>query len=267
MSILILSYLIIGLCAGLLSGLLGLGGGGVIVPALLALFSQLQFPAEHLMHIVTATSLAAIAITAAMTTWLQNKRKAVQWSVLKWLIPGMMSGACVGIVIANALPGYLLKNAFAFFCLLQGGTMLIGNGQLLPTTAKPRLNILPAFLIAMIIGVCAGLLGIGGGILLIPFLLWYGLEMPAVSATSAASALPTALSGALSAMVVGWHIPGLPMESIGYVYWPAALTIGVASLVAAPFGVSLVHRLPVKWVKRFFGGILLIVAWTMMPSF
>ncbi len=267
MSIFFLGYLLIGLCAGLLSGLLGLGGGVVIVPALLALFSQLQFPAEHLMHIVTATSLATIAITASMTTWLQNKRKAVQWSVLKWLIPGMVSGACVGVVIANALPGHLLKTAFAFFCLLQGGRMLISNSQLSESTTKQRLSVLPAFLMATGIGVCAGLLGIGGGVLVIPFLLWYGLEMPAVSATSAACALPTALAGALSAMVVGWHIPGLPMESVGYVYWPAALGIGLASLVAAPFGVWLVHRLPVRLVKRFFGGILLIVAWTMMPSF
>ncbi len=262
-----LGYLIIGLCAGLLSGLLGLGGGIVIVPALLALFSQLQFPAEHLMHIVTATSLATIAITASMTTWLQNKRKAVRWSILKWLIPGMMSGAGMGVVIASVLPGHLLKTAFAFFCLLQSGRMLIGNTQLSQTTPHPRLSLLPALLMAIMIGICAGLLGIGGGVLVIPFLLWYGLEMPVVSATSAASALPTALSGALSAMVVGWHIPGLPKASIGYVYWPAALGIGLASLVAAPLGVWLVHRLPVVLVKRFFGGILLIVAWTMMPSF
>jgi len=127
--------------------------------------------------------------------------------------------------------------------------MLLGRTELI---AKPerKIPLVLAFLFAWLIGICAGLLGIGGGVLVIPFLLWCGLEMPAVSATSAASTLPTATSGALSSMVVGWHISGLPSESLGYVYWPAALCIGLASLIAAPIGVLLVHRLPVLLVKR-----------------
>ncbi|HRE31458.1 MAG TPA: sulfite exporter TauE/SafE family protein [Candidatus Berkiella sp.] len=266
MSYLFLGYILTGLCAGLLSGLLGLGGGIVIVPALIALFSMQSFPHEHLMHIATGTSLATILITSFMTTWVQSKRKAVQWGVLKWLIPGTVLGALCGTVIGNYLPGHLLKTAFAFFCLLLSGKMLLGRTELI---AKPerKIPLVLAFLFAWLIGICAGLLGIGGGVLVIPFLLWCGLEMPAVSATSAASTLPTATSGALSSMVVGWHISGLPSESLGYVYWPAALCIGLASLIAAPIGVLLVHRLPVLLVKRIFGGILLIVAWTMMPSF
>ncbi len=268
MSLVYIYYIVTGLLAGLLSGLLGLGGGVVVVPALLAIFSWEQFSHSNVMQIATATSLATIFITSLMTTWVQSKRKAVQWEVLKWLIPGMVVGALCGIVLGKYLPSHILKTAFAFFCLLLGAKMLIDNKKPIIKEAGPRkINKLLPFLLAVFIGMSSGLLGIGGGVLVIPFLIWYGLEIPQVSATSAASALPTALAGAISAMVVGWSVTGLPPGSIGFVYWPAALSIGLSSLVAAPLGVMLVHKLPVVVVKRIFGGILLLMAWTMMPSF
>lgn len=266
MSLLYLGYVLTGLLAGLLSGLLGLGGGIVIVPALMLLFSWQQFPPEHLMHIATSTSLATIVLTALMTTFMQNKRKAVKWEILKWLIPGMMLGALCGMLIATLIPSHLLKTAFAFFCLLLGIKMIIGRDKTSSNKNRPVSKMLSVS-VAVLIGMSSGLLGIGGGVLVIPFLIWYGLDIPQVSATSAASALPTAASGALSAMVVGWHTVGLPAKTVGYVYWPAALCIGAASLVASPVGVLLVHKLPVPIIKRIFGSILLLVAWTMMPSF
>ncbi len=266
MSLLFVAYMLIGVLAGLLSGLLGLGGGVVIVPALLALFSWQHFPQEFLMQMATGTSLATIVITALMTTFIQNKQKAVQWAVLKWLIPGMVLGALLGILIGAHIPGYMLKTGFAFFCLLLGIKMIVGNAKRTTIEKRPIPKGLP-FFVAVLIGVSSGLLGIGGGVLVIPFLMWYGLDLPSVSATSAASTLPTAASGAVSAMVVGWHMAGLPANTVGYVYWPAALAIGIASIVTAPFGVWLVHRLPVSIIKRIFGSILLVVAWTMMPSF
>ena len=269
MSLVYLFYVLTGLLAGLLSGLLGIGGGVVIVPALLALFSWQKFSTVHMMQIATATSLATIFITSVMTTWVQSKRKAVQWGVLKWMIPGMVLGALLGIVIGKYLPSHFLKAAFAFFCLLLGIKMLLNKPKQLTTeesTPRKIMKGLPFFL-TISIGVCSGLLGIGGGVLVVPFLLWYGLAIPQVSATSAASGLPTSLAGAISAVIVGWHMADLPAHSLGLVYWPAALCIGLASIIAAPIGVLLVHKLPVLAVKRIFGGILLIVAWTMMPSF
>lgn len=266
MSLLLAAYILTGLIAGLLSGLLGLGGGVVIVPALLALFSWQHFPQEFLMQMATGTSLATIVITALMTTVIQNKHKAVQWAVLKWLVPGMVLGALAGNIIGAHIPGHFLKTAFAFFCLLLGIKMIVGNAKMIASKEHHLPKVMP-FIVSILIGMSSGLLGIGGGVLVIPFLMWYGLDVPSVSATSAASTLPTAASGAVSAMVVGWHILGLPAKSIGYVYWPAALSIGIASILAAPIGIWLVHRLPVPIIKRIFGSILLIVAWTMMPSF
>lgn len=266
MSLILIAYVIVGFVAGLLSGLLGLGGGVVIVPSLLVLFSWQQFPEDQLMHLATGTSLATVVITSLMTTWVQSKQKSVQWAVLTWLIPGMVLGALGGIVVGNFLPGAFLKSAFAFFCLLLGVKMLLATQSLITPEKKAPPKVL-AIVLAIFIGMCAGLLGIGGGVLVIPLLLWYGLEVPQVSATSAACALPTAASGAITAMVVGWHTLGLPAKSLGFVYWPAAVSMGIASLFASPIGVWLVHRLPVAIVKRIFGGILLIIAATMMPSF
>ncbi|MGE3319724.1 MAG: sulfite exporter TauE/SafE family protein [Candidatus Berkiella sp.] len=256
----------IGLGAGLLSGLLGLGGGVVIVPSLLMIFSWQQFPNAQMMQIATSTSLAVIVTTSIMTTWVQSKRKTVKWHVLKWLVPGMMFGALLGIVVGQYLPSHLLKTTFAFFCIIQAIKMILGQTPT-KTHELRKVTIIIPFLLSVIIGMSSGLLGIGGGLLVIPLLLWYGLAVPEVSATSAASAFPTALSGAATAMVVGWHIPELPPQCWGFVYWPAALVIGLSSLVAAPLGVWLVHHLPVLIVKRIFGGILLFVAFTVMPSF
>lgn len=266
MSLIGIAYVLIGLCAGLLSGLLGLGGGVVIVPSLLLIFSWQQFDSTKIMQLATSTSLAAIVTTSMMTTWVQSKRKTVQWGVLKWLVPGMMLGALLGIVLGQYLPSHWLKALFAFFCLIQAIKMILGKTAVKTHEPHKVATIIP-FMLSVIIGMSSGLLGIGGGILVIPLLLWYGLAVPQVSATSAASAFPTALSGAVTAMVVGWHTEGLPAYCLGFVYWPAALVIGLSSLVASPVGVWLVHRLPVEVVKRIFGVILLIVAFTVMPSF
>jgi hypothetical protein len=259
-----LIFAAIGLLSGLLSGLLGLGGGIVIVPALTALFTWRHFPAQHLMQIVTATSLATIFITSIMTIWEQNKRKGVQWSLLPLLIPGIVVGTTIGVWLGKYLPTPVLQGIFAVFCLLMSIRLLFfpeygsANGF-----KKPPVIVL--FLFSLMVGVASGLLGIGGGLLLIPLLLWLELPMSQVSATSASCVLPVALAGALSAIALGWHASALPLHSWGFVYWPGALVMGLASLASARAGVFLAHYLPQLVVKRIFAVILLFVAWRMFP--
>lgn len=262
MTLLIIAYLAIGLLAGILSGLLGLGGGVVIVPALVAIFTWQKFPSDISMHMAAGTSLAVVMLTTASATWSQHKRKAVAWNYLKYLIPGMVIGAIIGVYLGERLSSQALRYAFAIFCVVLAYRLIFAKVK--PLNAELRLYSKWALLtIALFAGVLAGLLGIGGGAIVIPLLMWLGLSMPMVSGTSAACAFPTAVTGSIFSMIVGLHYYGLPDYSTGFIYWPAAIILGVGSMIAAPAGVALAHRLPEKTVKRIFALILVLIAWQM----
>lgn len=261
----LLSYVIVGIVTGILSGLLGLGGGVVMVPALTFLFSWQGFPNEYLMQLAAGTSLAAMIMTTLMATWSHHRRGTVQWTMLKYFLPGMVGGSLLGVWIAKQVSTQSLRWIFACFAVLLSLKLLFAAKD--QESAKVRaLNLATLFMFAIGIGILAGLLGLGGGVLLIPLFLWLGLTMTQASATSAACAFPTSIAGATTAMIVGWHIPGLPPMTWGFVVLPVALILGFASLFGAPLGVILAHRLPVIVIKRIFGGLLLLIAWRMVSS-
>jgi len=118
--LLLTSYIIVGLLAGLLPGLFGLGGGVIMVPSLVFLFAHQHFPPEHIMHLATGTSLASIFFLTFVTTWQYHRKGAVQWRTLRYLIPGMTLGVWVGVWIGKALPTRTLTIAFACFCIGLG---------------------------------------------------------------------------------------------------------------------------------------------------
>ncbi len=259
----ILAYILIGILTGIMSGLLGIGGGVIMVPALVVIFNWQGLPQHYLMQIVTATSLTAIIMTTFMAAWSHHKRGAVQWSLLKTFIPGTVIGALIGVWIAKQISTHHLQIAFAVFAILLGLRLIWGahkKDKVVKSTPHP----LVLLLLASLVGILSGMLGLGGGVLLVPIFLWLGVAMVQASATSAACAFPTALSGSIMAMIAGWHISGLPAMCFGFVYLPAALILGLASLVGAPLGVALAHRLPVPIVKRIFGVVLLLIAGRMM---
>lgn len=261
MTLLMIAYLALGLVAGILSGLLGLGGGIVIVPALFAIFTWQKFPNDISMHLAAGTSLAIVMLTTASVTWSSHKRNAVAWNYLQYLVPGMIIGAACGVYLGERLSSQVLRYAFAIFCLTLSIRLIFANGK--KRRAEPRFSKPLLLAVGLFAGTLAGLLGIGGGAVIIPFLMWLGLSMPKVSGTSAASAFPTAVAGTITSMVVGLQYSGLPQYSTGFIYWPAAILLGLSSIVAAPIGVALAHRLPEKIVKQIFAMVLVLIAWQM----
>ncbi|MBS0290428.1 MAG: sulfite exporter TauE/SafE family protein [Proteobacteria bacterium] len=254
-----IAYFIIGIITGVMSGLLGLGGGVIMVPALTFLFSWQAFPEQHIMHLATGTSLAAMIMTTMITVWSHNKRGVVQWSLLQYFLPGAMLGSLLGVYFARFISTNHLKIIFALFIIILGLRLIWGANRKnkIAKNFPPKIFL---FLLATLIGMLSGMIGLGGGLLFIPLFLWLGNSMVQASATSAACAFPTALTGALMAAIVGWHIEGLPAKTWGFIYWPGALTFGLASLISSPFGVSMAHHLPVPTLKRIFGGVLLVIA-------
>jgi uncharacterized membrane protein YfcA len=251
-----LAFATVGTVAGLLAGLLGIGGGAVIVPALILLFGQLGFSDAWIPHQAVATSLTTVIASGAASAWSHHRRGAVRWDLFIRLVPWLLVGGWLGAFVAGWLPALWLKRMFALFLLYNGLRMLISSPA---KSARPLPSTRIVGAVTTAFGALSALLGIGGGILIVPFLTRHGITMQRAVATSSACGVPLALAGSIGFMVAGWGRSGLPAHSIGFVYWPAALAIMATSMPMATLGAQLAHRLPTRMLKRIFGVLLLAV--------
>ncbi|MEE8387839.1 MAG: sulfite exporter TauE/SafE family protein [Acidiferrobacterales bacterium] len=246
-----------GAIAGVLAGLLGIGGGIIIVPVLALVLSGQGVSPQVVMHISIGTSLATIVTTSLSSIRAHQKRKTIKWSVFRRITPGILVGALLGALIAEALAGNILRIAFACFMLLVALQMALSK-------QPPPHRQLPAKfgmgLAGLVIGTIASLMGVGGGSMSVPFLTWCNIAVRNAVATSAAIGLPIAVSGAAGFILMGWGSSDLPPWSAGYVNLPAYLGIVIASTAFAPVGAALAHRLPPMVLKRFFSAFLLLLA-------
>ena len=251
-----LGYAGLGIVAGVLAGLFGVGGGTIIVPALLLAFSwQSVDPALH-MHLAVGTSLASIVMTSVSSTWQHHQQAAVRWPLVWWLVPGLALGVWLGADIAAALSGAQLKRLFGVFALLVA--LQMGAGwQPAAVRALPGRWVLVCA--GGVIGLVSAFFGIGGGALTVPFLVACRVRMQEAVATAAACGFPIALGGALAYVWQGWDVATLPVHSAGFVYGPAWLGIAVTSIPAARFGARLAHRWDPLKLKRAFALFLLLV--------
>lgn len=254
-------YVLLGGIAGLLAGLLGIGGGLVMVPGLLWLFVLGGVESTALTQLAVGTSLAVIVFTAAVSTAAHHRHRAVQWPVVARLAPGLVLGAVLGATLADRLDSLALRRVFALFELLVALQLLL---DLRPSPAR-ALPAGPALAGAGgLIGLVSALVGIGGGTLTTPFLLWCRLGLRRAIATSAACGLPIALAGAASYGVMGEE--GMLAWRSGHVYWPAVLALAPASMAAAPLGARLTHILPLPWLRRGFALLLGLVGLRLLAA-
>lgn len=251
------AYLGTGVVAGLIAGLLGVGGGVVVVPALVWLFAEAGFIEGWIFHLAVGTSLAILIGTGSASAYSHHRRGAVHWDLVRILVPGLVVGAWIGSAVAGLLDEAWLRRIFGLFMVYVGLSMLLtrarGEGRGLPGALGMRLA-------GTGIGSLSALLGIGGGVLTVPFLSRSGLDMRRAVATSAACGPPIALAGVLGFIAVGWGREGLPPGSTGFVYWPAVAGILLASAPSAPIGAHLAHSLPLPVLKRIFAVLVLAVA-------
>jgi uncharacterized membrane protein YfcA len=257
----LLAYLAVGVAAGLIAGMLGLGGGVVIVPALALVFPLLGLPSPVLMHLAIGTSLAVIVPTSLSSTLAHYRRGAVDLPLLCLLLPGLVPGALLGGWLADKLPSALLARVFGVF-VIGVATQIFFNAT------APGRRPLPghAGLLAtgMVIGTASTLLGIGGGSLTVPFLNYCRVDMRRAVATSSACGLVLGVVGAATFLWAGRDHPGLPPGAIGYLYLPAFVGIAVASVLTAPYGARLAHSLPVPTLKRAFSVFLMLAGLRML---
>ena len=234
-----LVYLLLGSFAGLLAGLLGVGGGIIIVPMLVFVFTWQKIPAAYIQHLALGTSLATIVFTSLSSVRAHHAHQAVNWPVFRRITPGIVAGTLFGTWIASQLSTPFLKIFFIIFTFYVSAQMLL---DIKPKPTRQLPGLAGFSLVGGGIGVISSLVGIGGGSMSVPFLAWCNVKMHNAIGTSAAIGFPIALSGAVGYLLNGLSIRDLPAYSAGFIYLPALIGIAAASFCTAPLGARLAHR-------------------------
>jgi len=249
------SYLALGACAGLLAGLLGVGGGLIIVPVLTFLFTAQDLTPRFILHLALGTSLASIMFTSVSSMRAHHDKGSVDWQIFRRITPGIVTGTLLGAWIASHLSTRFLKGFFVVFLYYVAFKMLL---NVKPKPARQLPGKVGMFGIGSLIGGVSSLVGIGGGSMSVPFMVWCNVSMRNAIGTSAAIGFPIALAGTIGYLINGLSAANLPDSSLGFVYLPALFGISLTSTLAAPLGARLAHILPVSGLSKSFALLLIV---------
>jgi uncharacterized membrane protein YfcA len=256
-----LGYPALGIFAGFIAGLFGVGGGLTIVPLLFMLFSAQDFPPQHAMHLALGTSMATIVFTSIASTRAHHSHGAVRWDVVKAFAPGLMLGTFSGSFFAALVPTRPLAMIFTAIVYYASLQMIL---DFKPNPHRELPGAFGVFVAGLVIGMVSSLVAAGGGFLSIPFMVFCNVAIHQAVGTSAALGFPIALAGSIGYIASGFKATGLPQYSLGYIYLPAFVGVVAFSFLMAPVGARLAHKLPVKQLKRAFGGFLALLASKML---
>jgi uncharacterized membrane protein YfcA len=252
----LLAYLAIGAATGFFAGLLGIGGGTIIVSALALMFTAQGFPQAVVMHMAIGSSLAAIMAGAWASFRTHHKHGAVDWPTVRAMAPGMLAGVVLGSAIARVMSTAALK---ASFLTIMALIILQTVFNLRPRAARGLPGTLGMTVMGGIAGIFAALFGGGAAAVGVPFLTWCSVSIHRAIGTVSALGFPLAMFGAASYAVAGFQLPSLPPWSVGFVYLPAVVGISLTSVLVAPYGARLAHKLKGPTLRRIFAVFLLAI--------
>lgn len=250
-------YVIVGIAAGFLSGLLGIGGGIVAIPCLFAIFKSLHIHSDSLMQVIVATSLSSMILNTFVSAAWQQKHHNIDWNLAIKLVIGIVIGCIVGAKTALDISSNVLKILFGAFMCLLGSYLYLKAARI---SDKQPEN--PALLTTIAIGFAnsfiATILGISGGILIVPIL--QGLHIPIKKAigVSSATSFVTALVGSF-AFILFNEVTSTNPHQVGLIYLPAFICITIAATIFAPLGVKVSHQLHFSKLRKIFGLVVFFV--------
>ena len=250
------SYLGIGAIVGFFAGLLGIGGGIIIVSSLALMLAAHGFAPQYVMHMAIGTSLAAIVFGSWSSFRAHNRHKAVDWAIVRTMTPGLLAGVLLGAVLARFVTTAFLKYFFLGFTIFVTAQMVF-NLRPKPSRQLPGRAALTA--VAVVIGICSSLFGGGAAAVGVPFLTWCNVTLHRAIGTVAAMGFPLAIAGTVGYVIAGWNIPDLPQWSAGFVYLPAFIGISATSMMTAPWGARLAHKLKGATLRRIFAVFLVVM--------
>lgn len=253
--------LALGSFVGFMAGLLGIGGGLIVVPALVYMLPIIGVSTEVIMPIALGTSLSAIVITSASAALAHHKQKNIPWNIAIKLMIFIGLGAFLGAFVADYLSTAVLTQFFSVVVIILAVYML-ASIKVTNDRASPATFVLQG--ISFFTGVISSLMGIGGGAILVPALNFFGISIRHAIGLATACGVMVALFGSIGYIITGLTSPNLPEASLGYIYLPALVGIIISSSIFAPIGVKYASKLPVKTLKKCFAIFLIFVALKMM---
>jgi uncharacterized membrane protein YfcA len=258
------AYAAAGAIVGFLAGLLGIGGGMTLVPVLSALFVAQALTPDHTVHLALGTAMASIVFTSSASVREHHRHAAVDWQVVRRIVPGMLLGALLSTAASGWIAQRTLALAFATI-VFAGATQILVNRKPSAHASMPAAPVV--FGVGTLIGIISGLVSAGGTFLTVPFMLYSGVRMHTAIGTGAAIGIPVAIVGTIGYVVSGWRVESLPAWSVGFVYLPALALLVAGSVVTAPMGARYAHKLPVATLRRVFACLLYVLALKMVITY
>jgi uncharacterized membrane protein YfcA len=253
---------LIGAAAGVIAGLLGVGGGIVLVPAFLYTFLALGYDGPQIMQVCLATSLATIVFTSQRSVRAHAKKGAVDWSILRGWGPGIALGAVGGVIVAGGMKTTALMVVFGVLGTLVGLYLAFGHdswrlGDQMPKGVGRAIT-------APVIGFLSVLMGIGGGSFGVPLMRLFGQPIHRAVGTASGFGLMIAIPSVAGFLLQGWDAPGLPPWTVGLVNLPAFLVVIGVTMVTTTWGVHLAHAMNPRPLKLAFAFFIMLMAANML---
>lgn len=252
--LLIVELAALGLATGYLAGLLGIGGGMLIGPFMTIILSARGVPADLAIKMAIATSMATIIFTSISSVRAHHQRGGVRWDIVKGLAPGIvLGGAIASVGVFSILKGTWLAIFFALFVGFSATQMFLDKK---PKPSRQMPGTAGQVAAGSVIGFLSGLVGAGGGFVSVPFMVAHNVSILNAVATSAALGFPIAVANTVGYVVSGSTMSGLPPYSLGYVWLPGLVVVACCSVLTAPMGAKMAHRMPIAKLKRVFATVL-----------
>ena len=258
-----MAFLLLGAFVGFMAGLLGIGGGGIMVPTLTSIFLLQGVPVEKVVHLALGTSMASIIATSLASMRAHHANGGVLWSVVRAVTPGIIVGTFLATFVAKYISSAHLAIFFAVFMGAVAVQMFLNKK---PKPSRELAGTTGMLAAGSGIGAISALVSIGGGSLTVPFLTWQNVEIRKAIGTSAAIGLPISIAGTLGYVVNGWANSTPENYTFGFIYLPAVLLISTTSFFTAPVGAKMAHRLPVGILKKIFAVLLVVLGLKMLFS-
>ena len=256
--------MMLGAAVGFMAGLLGIGGGLIVVPALMYMLPKVGIAPQFVPILAIATSLANMVLTTFSAAAAHHRRQNISWDVAKVLIPGILIGAIFSGTVASFIPADHMKKIFAVFVILMGLNM--ARPLKAEVHEKPLPNNYILFAITLVIALVSGILGIGGSVMLIPVLCYFGIQLHRAVSLASVAGMCIAFAGSIGYIIAGWNVTGLPTGTLGYIYLPALVGIAVTSTLVAPLGVKVATTWPTQKLKKVLVLFLIIVGLELLLS-
>lgn len=256
-------YMLSGILIGFFSGLLGIGGGIITIPLLVFLLPYQSVPKEMAMHVAISTSLAIVLVTSTAAVYTHYRKKMILKNIFKKMAVGSILGSLIGLLLAVHIEGIFLQRFFGIFLLLLAVQLIFKKEiRTESQTNEPAIF----FFTPVIFGSLSTLLGIGGGVLMVPYLNWKGIPLRNSIATASACIFPIALVASIGYMLATPNDHATIPFATGYIYWPAFLGIALTALFFSPLGARASHLLNPTWLRIIFSLFLVIVGIRMLVS-